>query len=155
MPAPIAFMAASAVFSLFQGLMGAAAASNKASFERLRGRMLRREAMAAADRYAEEAKAFHSKQATAFTKAGVRLEGSPLAVLDETILVSRENISAIRAGARVEELDAGTRAANALNKGRTALISGIFGAGMSFAPAFGTGGAGAEAASRGGWDQRG
>lgn len=109
---------------LLAGLFGYLAGEEIAGAAESRARMIRMEADADATRYAEQARGFQATQKLAFLKAGVTLEGSPLDILDETVRVSAENISAIRAGGEARALGAKWEGAQARIGGRNALIGG-------------------------------
>lgn len=119
------FAGASAALDLIGGLFGSFASKEAAGIAASRGRMLRDEAEADAARYAEQAKGLRAQQAVNYRKSGVTLSGSPLAILDETIRVANENISAIRAGGQAKQLEQETLAGQYRNKGRAALLSGL------------------------------
>lgn len=111
--------------NLFAGLLGFMGGQEQAGIFESRARLLRAEAEADAQRFAEEARMFKKRQKLAFLKSGVDLTGSPLEILDETVRVSAENISAIRARGRAQALTETTRARVARAQGRGALISGF------------------------------
>lgn len=119
------FAGASAALSLIDGLFGSLASKEAAGIASSRGRMLRDEAEADAARYAEQARGLRAQQAVNYRKSGVTLSGSPLAILDETIRVANENISAIRAGGQAKQLDYETMAGEFRNQGRSRLLSGL------------------------------
>ena len=119
------FAAASAGLDLLAGIFGYMAAGEIAGLNESRGRMIRMEAEAEAQQYAEQARSFKASQKLAYLKSGVRLEGSPLDVLDETARVAMENISAIRARGRAGETEAYGQASQARTAGNQALMSGI------------------------------
>jgi hypothetical protein len=119
------FAGASSAMDLMSGLFGYLASKEAAAAAESRGRMIRMEAEAEAQRYAEQAKSLRAKTKLAYLKNGVDLSGSPLDVLDADILTADENISAIRAGGAARALDASNAAAGARNAGRAALIAGI------------------------------
>jgi len=128
-----ALAAVSAGLDVFGGLMGYFTSGFGAAIAESRGRMLRLEADTEAQQYREQAESFRSSQAVAYTKSGVRLEGSPLTILDETILTASENISAIRARGRAQEFEYYTQAEDIRNKGRMGLLGGIAKGGATLA----------------------
>jgi hypothetical protein len=90
--------------------------------------MLRDEAEADAQRYAEQARGFKARQKLAYLKSGVRLTGSPLDVMDRDILTAQETMSAIRARGAGAAADRRIQAQGARGAGRAALIGGFTGA---------------------------
>ena len=130
------FAGASSALDLMGGYFGYLASQDAAAIAESRGRMLRAEAEAEAQRYAEQARGLRAKQAVSYLKAGVTLEGSPLDVLDHDALIAEENISAIRAGGAARELEQQGLAADARIKGRNAFMAGISSGFGKFANAF-------------------
>lgn len=126
--AALLFAGADAAINLMSGLFGYLAAQEAAGIAQSRARMIRDEANADAQRYAEQARSFTATQKMAYVKSGVTLTGSPLDVIDHDILVAQENISAIQARGAAQALGAENEAAAARIGGRTALLSGISGA---------------------------
>jgi hypothetical protein len=157
MAAALAFAGASAGLSILSGLFGYLDAQDAAEQAESRGRLLRMEAEADAERYAEQARGFKATQAQAFLKSGVTLEGSPLDILDETARVASENLSAMRSRAQAEQNQANAQAGQLRSQGRAALIGGIAGAGSTAAmaayraPKAGAPGNGTAGAGDGGW----
>lgn len=129
--AALAIAGVSAGLDLMSGLFGYFAGQEAAGIAESKARMIRMEADADAQRYAEQARGFKASQKLAFLKSGVALSGSPLDILDETARVSAENLSAIRAGGEAKALDAEWEGAQARIGGRNALIGGITGAAKS------------------------
>lgn len=127
MAGALAFAGASAGLGLLSGLFGYMAAEDAAEVSESRGRLLRMEAEADAERYAEQARGFKATQKLAYLKSGVRLEGSPLDILAETALVSSENLSAIRARGQAQQIDAEAQAGALRGQGRGALLGGVAG----------------------------
>lgn len=121
------FAGATAGLDVLSGLFGYLASEDAALTAESRGRMLRMEAEAEAERYGEQARGFKATQKLAFLKSGVALSGSPLDILDETTRVADENISAIRAGGAARELEQKNLASQARIGGRAALLAGITG----------------------------
>jgi len=122
------FGVAGAGLDLLGGLFGLLAGEEFAGAAESRGRMLQLEAETDAQRFSEQARSFKARQKLGFLKSGVQLTGSPLAILDETMRVTQENISAIRAGGRARALGAEFEAVGARQRGRAALIGGVRGA---------------------------
>lgn len=117
--------AVSAGLDLMGGLFGYFAADQMAEAAASQGRMLRMEAEADAQRYAEQARGITAQQKLAFLKSGVQLTGSPLAVIDNDILTAQENINAIRARGAAQQEAANREATSARMSGRNALLQGI------------------------------
>ena len=110
---------------VYQGILSQRAADIEAQSIRDQMSLVRAENEADVARYAEQAKEFKAKQKLAYLKSGVQLTGSPLDILDETVRVSSENISAMRAKAEAKVSEMRGRASATEAKGRAALISGI------------------------------
>jgi hypothetical protein len=121
------FAGASAGLDMLSGLFGYLASEQAAALADSRGRMLRLEAEAEAQRYGEQARGLRAQTKLAYLKSGVALSGSPLDVLDADMLTAQENISAIQARGAADQLDAENQGAQALASGRNALLSGITG----------------------------
>lgn len=122
------FAIASAGLDLLSGLFGYFAGAQMQQAAESRGRMIRMEAEAEAQRYAEQARSFTARQKLAYLKSGVTLSGSPLDVMDDDILTAQENIAAIRARGDMGQADAETQGEQSMLAGRSALLSGIVGA---------------------------
>lgn len=135
MAVALALAGASAGLSILGGLFGYLEAQEAAEVSESRGRVLRMEADADAERYGEQAHQFKATQKLAFLKSGVTLSGSPLDILDETARVSQENINDIRARGEAQQADANTEASSFRAKGRAALLSGFTGAAQTAASA--------------------
>lgn len=103
------------------------ASQQMAAISESRGRMLRNEANADAERYRIQADNFKADQKLAYLKSGVTLEGSPLDVLDETARQATENIHAIQSRGNAEQVNADSEAAAMRTQGRGAFIGGIAG----------------------------
>lgn len=131
----LALAGASAGLNLLSGLFGYMDAQDQAAQSESRGRLLRMEAEADAQRYAEQARGFKATQKLAYLKSGVTLEGSPLDILDETARVASENLSAMRARAQAGQNAQNAEADAARSRGRAALIGGIAGAASTAATA--------------------
>ena len=95
--------------------------------------MLRMEAEADAQRYAEQADRFRATQKLSYLKSGVTLDGSPLDILDETARVSAENLSAMRARAQAEQNQMNAQAEGFRSQGRAALLGGAANAASTLA----------------------
>jgi len=120
--------ASSGGLDLLSGIFSMDAADSRASTLRSQARLVEAEANADASRYASEATAFKASQKMAFLKSGVKLEGSPLDILDETARVSTENISAIRARGQAQALSLKSEAGAVKAEGRLAFLKSAVGA---------------------------
>ena len=112
-------------FNLLEGIFGMNAADAQADSLRSQLGLMRAESEADIKRYAENAEDFKKKQAMAYMKSGVTLEGSPLDILDETVRVSSENIAAMRAKTSADVLGAKSKISALRGAGRAALVSGV------------------------------
>ena len=110
---------------MVSGLFNIDAAESQASALRSQASLVRAETAAEIERYKISASRFKSSQKMAYIKSGVKLEGSPLDVLDETALTASENISAIRAQGEAEALKLKSQARNVRAQGRAALVGGL------------------------------
>lgn len=119
------YAGATAGIDAVTGLFGYFASQEAAKAAESRGRMIRLEAEADAQRYAEQARGFGAAQRLAYLKSGVQLTGSPLDVLDADLLTAQENLASIRAGGASRALDAQNQVEGARAAGRSALVSGI------------------------------
>ena len=126
----------SSALDLMGGYFGYLASQEMAAVAESRGRMLRLEADTDAVRYAEQARSLRGSQALAYLKSGVKLEGSPLDVLDHDALIAQENISAIRAGGRARQLEQENTGAQARAAGRAAFLQAISGGMRTLSSAF-------------------
>ena len=111
--------------NLLEGIFGMNAADAQAGSLRSQLSLVRAESEADIVRYAESASDFRAKQKLAYLKSGVTLEGSPLEILDETVRVSSENISAMRAKTTADILSAESKISALRGQGRAALVGGI------------------------------
>lgn len=107
------------------GLFDMGAAEDTASSLRAEAALVRAETNAETDRYALSAARFKASQKLAYLKSGVKLEGSPLDILDETARVARENISAMKARGRAEASALTGKARQTQAAGRAAFIGGL------------------------------
>jgi hypothetical protein len=112
-------------FSVLEGIFGFNAASAQADSLRSQAQLVQAESEADIVRYAENAKEFKTKQAMAYMKSGVALEGSPLDILDETVRVTGENISAMRASTAAKMREIRSKASALEGQGRAALVGGF------------------------------
>ncbi len=120
-----------AIGSILTGLFGYMAGENAQATYESRARMIRAEAENEAQRYTEQVNRFKATQKLSFLKSGVQLSGSPLAILDETIITGHENANAIRASGKARALDAQAGGEAAGMAGRNALVNGVTGAAKS------------------------
>lgn len=127
MAAAAALFAASAGLDLVSGVMGYLASKDMASIAYSRADMIRGEAEANAQRYAEKATADRAQQKVMFLASGVTLQGSPIDVLDKSAQLASENIAAIRMQGAAEALDMEQQGKQAEIAGRNALIGGLTG----------------------------
>jgi len=121
----LGFGVATAGLDILSGVFGFLAGGEIAAIQQSRSRMIRLESEADAQRFIEQAEGFKARQKLAFLKAGVPLTGSPLDILDETVRVTSENLSAIRAGAAARVEGARIRATETRLRARAALLSGF------------------------------
>lgn len=131
--AALAVSGVGSAFDILGGLFGYFAGDAMAEAQESRGRMLRMEAEAEAQRFAEQAQSFKASQKLAYLKSGVQLSGSPLDILDETARIASNNIAAIKARGQAEQVGADAEAMQARAGGRTALIRGIGAGAKQFA----------------------
>jgi len=124
---------ASGGFDLLSGIYGMEAANSRASMLKSQAGLAIAESEAEAARYASEARAFKATQKMAYAKSGVKIDGSPLDVLDKTARTAAENISAIRAQGQAKAGALRTEAAGVKAQGRLALLKGVTSATMSTA----------------------
>ena len=111
--------------NLIEGIFGYSAANAQADSLRSQLGLMRQESEADIQRYAESADTFKKKQAMAYMKSGVTLEGSPLAILDETMRVTSENISAMRAKTTADINTTKSQISAIRGSGRAALVGGF------------------------------
>lgn len=110
---------------LMSGLFTMGAAEDQASALRSQASLVRAETAAEIERYKISASRFKASQKMSYVKSGVKLEGSPLDVLDETARTASENISAVRAQGEAQALELKNQARQARNAGRAALVGGL------------------------------
>lgn len=115
----------SAGLDLMSGVFGFLAAQQNASVARSRAELVRIEAEANAQRYAEQAAQFEAHEKVMYLASGVKLAGSPVAALATTARVANENIAAIRMQGDADAMALQTGAVNDENKGRAALVGGF------------------------------
>lgn len=123
----------SAGLDVLSGVLGYLAAQEGAVAARSHADLVRAEAEANAQRYAEQAEQFGAHQKVMFLASGVKLAGSPVDVLATTARVANENLAAIRMAGETQALDSELQAKDLEAKGRAALMGGISkGLGMGF-----------------------
>lgn len=111
--------------SIIEGIYGMNAADAQADSLRYQLTLMRAESEADIARYAEQTAGLKAKQKLAYLKSGVTLEGSPLEILDETVRVSAENISAMRAKTTADILSTKSKISALRGQGRAALVGGF------------------------------
>ena len=116
---------AAAGASLLQGFTANQAAKQEASLMDQQAQLAQQEASAEADRRATEARKFLAQQKLAYIKNGVRLTGSPLDVLDETISESQKDVNSVVSSGNARANLYSAKAAQTRNAGRSALIGGF------------------------------
>ena len=119
--------------NVMEGIFGMTAADAQAGALKSQLGLMRAESEADIARYAESAQALKAEQSVRFLKSGVTLEGSPLEILDETVRVSGENISAMRAKTTADIMGVKSKASAIRGQGRAALVDGISKAATTYA----------------------
>lgn len=125
MSAASGMFAVSAGLDLVSGVFGYLSSLNAQAVARSRADMIRNEAQANAQRYAEKASADIAQQKVMYLASGVTLQGSPIDVLDNHIRLASEDVSSIEMSGAAEALDVEQQGSNALTQGRNALIGGV------------------------------
>lgn len=115
----------SAGLDLMSGVFGFLAAQESASAAQSRADLVRIEAEANAQRYAEQAAQFEAHEKVMYLASGVKLAGSPVDALATTARIAGENIAAIRMQGEADAAGLGTIASNEEAKGRAALVGGF------------------------------
>lgn len=115
----------SAGMDLLSGVFGYLSAQNNASIAQSRADLIRIEAEANAQRYAEQAAQFEAHEKVMYLASGVKLAGSPIDALATTARIAHENVEAIRMGGEAKAMDEETAASNAEAQGRAALVGGF------------------------------
>lgn len=93
--------------------------------------MALKEALAAAQQKAREVGEFQSQQVMDYAHSGVRIEGSPVHVLERTRKLGQQEVDAIVSQGKAQAKLLAMQGAMAKTGARNALIGGIFGAGTS------------------------
>lgn len=119
--------------NVLEGIFGMSAAEAQAGALRSQLSLMRAESEADIARYADQTRELKAEQSVRFLKSGVTLEGSPLDILDETVRVSGENISAMRAKTAADILSAKSKISAIRGQGRAALVGGLTKAGGLYA----------------------
>lgn len=115
----------SAVSSIAGGMQKQQAANREAQALENQATLTEQEAQVEAQIHATRVRKFAANQKSAFLKNGVTLEGSPLAVLDETYKFGQEEVdSIVRSGAAKAQLYR-DKAEISRNEGRASLLGGI------------------------------
>lgn len=115
----------SAGLDLISGVFGYLSSMNAASVASSQAEMIRTEAEANAQRYAEQAAQFEAHEKVMYLSSGVTLAGSPVDALATSARLASENEMAIRMGGEQQALNAETQGVNDENKGRAALVGGF------------------------------
>jgi hypothetical protein len=135
----------SAGLDLLSGVFGFLASQEAASVAQSRGDLIRLEAEANAQRYAEQAAQFKAHEKVMYLSSGVKLSGSPVDALATTARIAHENIEAIKMEGDTKALDQDVLASNIESQGRAALAGGFSrAAGMGIASYAASKGAGGE-----------
>jgi len=124
----IAFTVISVGAKITAGIQENNAAKAEAKLLEAQGVLTQEEAVAEANRVANDRRKFRKKQKVAFLKNGITLAGSPLLVIEETRRESQMEVDAIVRRGRAQASLAFQQAAITRGGGRAALVSGIFGA---------------------------
>lgn len=143
----------SAGASIIGGISANNSARREAKAIEEQGRLQQEEATAEATAHAQDVRRFAANQSLSFLANGVTLAGSPLLVLEDTVMQGQNEVdSIVRSGNAARRL-AGEKAENTRASGRAALIGGIASAAGTVATAgiaakagglFPTGGTGAS-----------
>lgn len=115
----------SAGLDMISGVFGYMASLNAASIASSQADMMRTEAEANAQRYAEQAAQFEAHTKVMYLSSGVTLAGSPVDALATDARLANENIAAIRMGGERAAQNEDATATNELMKGRAALAGGF------------------------------
>ncbi len=115
----------SAGLDMISGVFGYLSSLNAQSIANSQADMIRTEAEANAQRYAEQAAQFEAHQKVMYLASGVTLAGSPVDALATSARLASENIDAIRMGGERAALNEETTGTNDLMKGRAALAGGF------------------------------
>lgn len=115
----------SAGLNLLSGVFGFLAAQNAADIAQSRGDLIRIEAEANAQRYAEQASQFKAHEKVMYLSSGVKLSGSPVDALATTARVANENIAAIRMEGEAKAMDQNIEGSNLAAQGRAAIAGGF------------------------------
>lgn len=119
--------------NVMEGIFGMSAADAQAGALKSQLNLMRAESEADIARYAEQTQGLKAEQSVRFLKSGVTLEGSPLEILDETVRVSGENISAMRAKTTADILGVKSKISALRGQGRAALVGGVSKAASTYA----------------------
>lgn len=115
----------SAGMDLLSGVFGFLSAQNAASIAQSRADLVRIEAEANAQRYAEQAEQFQAHEKVMYLASGVKLAGSPVDALATTARIAHENMEAIRMGGEAQAMNESVAASNAEAQGRASLVGGF------------------------------
>lgn len=115
----------SAGLDLLSGVFGYLSAQNEASIAQSRADLVRIEAEANAQRYAEQAEQFRAHEKVMYLASGVKLSGSPVDALATTARIANENMQAILMAGESAAMNDTVSAENAESRGRASLVSGF------------------------------
>ena len=117
-----ALFAAQQTSQTIGNIFGLMAAEEYAKSVRAQSRLLAAESEARITRYQGQARNLKAEQAQRYLKSGVSLEGTPLAILEETTLVAAENVNAMRAATKGRRLEMRAAATQARISARMAFV---------------------------------
>ena len=115
------------VAQLFAGRSANSAANSEAELLEQQGALAQEEANVQAAQKAREGARFRSAQSRLYNSSGVLLEGSPLAMLEETRYLAQEEASALTARGQAMSDLYKKKAGQTRNQGRNALIGSTIG----------------------------
>lgn len=115
----------SAGLDMISGVFGYLSSLNAQSIANSQADMIRTEAEANAQRYAEQAAQAQAKEKVMYLSSGVTLAGSPVDALATSARIANENVAAIQMGGERAALNEDTTGTNDLMKGRAALAGGL------------------------------
>ena len=117
--------------SIFSGISANKAANKEAALQREQANILLAESQQQADKTRKAGKKLLSQQVSYYTGQGVSLEGSPLAVLQETSNDIQSDIDAILNRGYAQYKLGTTQSKMTKTAGRTAFMGSLFNAGSS------------------------
>lgn len=122
---------ASAGGSIFSGIQANKSAKKEAALQREQANILLSESQQQADRTRRAGKKLLGQQVSYYTGQGVSLEGSPLAMLQETSMDIQSDIDAILNRGYAQYKLGTAQSKMTKSSGRTAFIGSLFNAGSS------------------------